>query len=502
MNVLEAMAQLGEWGKAHPMYALGMAGLPALVGLATLPFRTKRAPSTSHGSARWATAREIQAAGLTAPHGVVLGRLGRQILHDDSETHVLLVAATRSGKGVGPILCTLLSWQHSALIYDPKDGENYDASAPWRRMQGHQVEQFTPRRSPHACINVEDLIRRGTLQEFDDAWTIAASLTAPAEMRHETPVSVHFRRLATMLLTAAQLHMAYAEPPASLAKLWWMLTQRYHGLLECLEAMQTTDHTAHGVHRAITELATAIRNISNERELGSVWSTAISPLLPYADPLTQRSTDTSTIALDELQYGKRPLSLYLVAPKPSALDRLHPIYRVVSDMALQRLQEHTPRTATHRLLVIADESPSYGYSTTLDKGAAETAGYGIKLLIVAQDIPQLEDTFGANNSIWGNTQTKIFFAPDSDVTAKRLSDNFLGHATVEQPVLSQQQGMQKRAQVSYQQVGRPLMTADELRAMHLQAAIIYRTGLRPILCGKVNCRTDKEYRERYNSRAA
>jgi type IV secretion system protein VirD4 len=91
----------------------------------------------------------------------------------------------------------------------------------------------------------------------------------------------------------------------------------------------------------------------------------------------------------------------------------------------------------------------------------------------------------------------VFFAPDSDLTAKRLSENFLGQETVEQPVLSRQQRFGTRATIAYQQVGRPLMTADELRAMHPEAAIVYRTGLRPILCGKTNVLRDPEWQGRY-----
>lgn len=501
MSVLDWSYQLGLWLQDNPEVKwYGMGGLGALLLGTSLLGRRGRLPQTTHGSARWATPKEIQAAGLTAPHGVVLGRLGRQILHDDSERHVLLVAPTRSGKGIGPVGCTLLTWQASALPYDPKDGENYAFSHAWRLAQGHRVEQFTPRRSPHVRINVLDLVRFRTFDEFDDAWAVAYSLTAPAFMALENSTSLHFRRLATMLLQAAQLHVFYAHPPVSLGKLWWFLTQ-YDSLPACLKAMQTHQHTAYGVHRGIRELATAIHNISGNRELGSIWSTAISPLLPYADPLTQRSTDTSTLNLDDLQYGKEPLSLYLVAPSPSELERLHSIYRVISDMAVKCLQRHPPRTARHRLLVLADEAPSYGYSAMLDKGAAETAGYGIKLFMVAQDTPQLERTFGKDNSIWGNTATKIFYAPDSHATAKSLSEAW-GQSTVEQPVLSKQQGLGGKGSVAYQQVGRWQMTPDELRAMHSQAEIIDRTNMRPILAGKVNCLTDQEYRRRYTPSAA
>ena len=369
---------------------------------------------------------EIRAAGLTAPHGVVLGRLGRQILCDDSDTHDLLVAPSRAGKGVGPILCTLFTWLGSTLVYDPADGENYDASHGWREALGHRVEQFTPRRSPQACINVVDLIRVGRPEEFDDAWTLADSLVAPEPGSMQNDTGKHFRRQATTLLIAGLLHMLYTEGAGSLGKLWTLLTQRYATLAACVKAMLTTAHTKYGRHPAIVELSTAVANISSDRELSGVWTTATGPLLPYADYLTQRSTDTSTITLDDLQHGPVPLSLYLVAPSTRALGHLYPVYRVVTDMAIHRLETHKPRSATHRLLVIADEAPAYGYSATLDKGCAEAAKYAIKMLIVAQDIPQLEDTFGRNNSIWGNTATKMFFAPDSDLTAKRLSENFLG----------------------------------------------------------------------------
>ena len=42
-----------------------------------------------------------------------------------------MVAPTRSGKGVGVVVPTLLSWTGSAIIHDIK-GENWQATAGWR----------------------------------------------------------------------------------------------------------------------------------------------------------------------------------------------------------------------------------------------------------------------------------------------------------------------------------------------------------------------------------
>ena len=66
-------------------------------------------------------------------------------LRDDGPSHCLALAPTRSGKGVGLVLPTLLGgWMESAIIHDMK-GENYAQTAAWRReMLGHRVLRFDP----------------------------------------------------------------------------------------------------------------------------------------------------------------------------------------------------------------------------------------------------------------------------------------------------------------------------------------------------------------------
>jgi Type IV secretory system Conjugative DNA transfer len=80
--------------------------------------------AATYGSARWTTLTEIRAAGLTAPDGVVLGRFGRDYLRHDGPEHVLCSAPTRSGKGVGLVVPTLLTWPGSCIVHDIK-GENW-----------------------------------------------------------------------------------------------------------------------------------------------------------------------------------------------------------------------------------------------------------------------------------------------------------------------------------------------------------------------------------------
>jgi type IV secretion system protein VirD4 len=315
-------------------------------------------------------------------------------------------------------------------------------------------------------------------------------------MVKESATSLHFRELAAPVLTAAQLHLGYTMSHPSLAATWAFLTQQHATLQDCLATMKGTAHTSHGVHQAITSLTSAIQNISGDRELSSVWTTAIRPLVLYNDPLVARSTDTSTFDLDALQYGPEPLSLYMVAPSPRALERLHPLYRVVLDVAMARLMDHRVRTWNHRLLLCADELPAHGYIHALDKGAADMAGYGMKGLFVAQDIKQLEDVYGEEPTLWGNTDIKIFHTPTNDLTAHRIAEKLMGDRTVSNPVEKQQGGLLGRRSTSYQHVGRSLLTHDEVMELDPRLEIIRTSGLKPILAEKIDYRTDPMFQGR------
>ena len=129
---------------------------------------------TTYGSARWAEPEEVRAAGLTQPAGVFLGRLrtneGDYLRHEGPE-HVMAFAPTRSGKGVGLVVPTLLSWPGSAVIHDIK-GENWTLTAGWRSRFSHCL-LFNPTDGCSAAYNPLLEVRRG-MHEVRDVQNIAA----------------------------------------------------------------------------------------------------------------------------------------------------------------------------------------------------------------------------------------------------------------------------------------------------------------------------------------
>ena len=96
----------------------GFIAIAVAIGMSVWRAREAKNVAT-YGSARWAEMEEVKAAGLLGADGVVLGRLDRDYLRHDGPEHTLCFAPTRSGKGVGLVVPSLLTWPGSALVHDP-----------------------------------------------------------------------------------------------------------------------------------------------------------------------------------------------------------------------------------------------------------------------------------------------------------------------------------------------------------------------------------------------
>src|SRR5260370_1817178 len=111
------------------------------------------------GSARWAAPAEIRAAGLAATDGVVLGRFEENYLRHDGPKHVLCFAPTRSGKGVGLVVPTLLTWPGSCIVHDIK-GENWQITASFRGRLSDPWRLAVRGPGPAASRSPHGLLRR------------------------------------------------------------------------------------------------------------------------------------------------------------------------------------------------------------------------------------------------------------------------------------------------------------------------------------------------------
>src|SRR5271165_401519 len=405
-------------------YIAASGGIAAVVvAIAMSVWRAREVKKvTTYGSAHWAETPEVRQAGLLGHDGVMLGRWRHEYLRHDGPEHVLCFAPTRSGKGVGLVVPTLLTWPESAIVHDIK-GENWTLTAGWRSRFG-RVLLFDPTNAASAAYNPLLEVRRGEW-EVRDVQNIADVLVDPEgalERRN------HWEKTSHSLLVGAILHVLYAEPDKTLAGVANFLSDPKRPIESTLHAMMQTRHLGEvGPHPVVASAARELLNKSDNERSG-VLSTAMSFLGLYRDPVVAEVTRRCDWRITDLIDDDRPATLYLVVP-PSDISRTKPLIRLVLNQIGRRLTEDLhAKNRRHRVLLMLDEFPALGRLDFFESALAFMAGYGLKAFLIAQSLNQIEKAYGANNSILDNCHVRVSFATNDERTAKRVSDA-LGTAT-------------------------------------------------------------------------
>ncbi|SDG07218.1 conjugal transfer protein TraG [Sulfitobacter delicatus] len=450
---------------------------------------------TTYGSARWASPKDITAAELFADDGVVLGRLEKRYLRHDGPEHVLCFAPTRSGKGVGLVIPSLLTWPGSAIVHDIK-GENWQLTSGWRARFG-RVLLFDPTNAASAAYNPLLEVRRGE-REVRDVQNIADILVDPEGQLERRN---HWEKTSHSLLVGAILHVLYAEKDKTLAGVAAFLSDPRRPIAATLNAMMRTAHLGDRPHPVVAQAARELLNKS-ENERSGVLSTAMSFLSLYRDPVIAAVTRRCDWRIDDLVSDARPLTLYLVVP-PSDISRTKPLVRLVLNQIGRRLTEELHNTnRKHRLLFMLDEFPALGRLDFFESQLAFMAGYGLKAFLIAQSLNQIEKAYGQNNAILDNCHVRVAFATNDERTAKRLSDalgtttelramkNYAGHR------LSPWLG---HLMVSRQETARALLTPGEIMQLPSDDEIILVSGAAPIRAQKVRYFRDAQLTARIHN---
>jgi len=447
----------------------------------------------TYGSARWAKSDEVKAAGLLSPDGIVLGKLGRDYLRHDGPEHVLCFAPTRSGKGVGLVIPSLLTWPGSAIVHDIK-GENWQLTAGFRAKHG-RVLLFDPTNALSSAYNPLLEVRRGEW-EVRDVQNIADILVDPEgslERRN------HWEKTSHALLVGAILHVLYAEKDKTLAGVASFLSDPARTIEATLAAMMKTAHQGEaGPHPVVASAARELLNKSDNERSG-VLSTAMSFLGLYRDPVVAKVTARCDWRITDIVSSPKPTTLYLVVP-PSDINRTKPLIRLILNQIGRRLTEDLHAKADrHRLLLMLDEFPALGRLDFFESALAFMAGYGLKSFLIAQSLNQIEKAYGANNSILDNCHVRVSFATNDERTAKRVSDA-LGTAT-EMRAMKNYAGHRLapwlgHLMISRSETPRPLLTPGEVMQLAPADEIVMVAGVHPIRAKKARYFEDVRFTER------
>lgn len=489
------------FGQAFISFALAMGGgVFAYAFYVGFGIRNIKKHDDVHGTAHWATPAEIRASGLLpekgkAGEGVYCGawRDGEKLhyLRHNGPEHIAAIAPTRSGKGVGLVVPSLLSWPGSVVVNDQK-GELWAMTAGWRKAAaGNLVLKFDPAAaSGSVAFNPLQEVRVGTEHEVADVQNLATIIVDP----EGKGMVDHWQKTAHAFLTGLIIHLGYIARAegraATLPDVVAAISNPSRPIADLYTDMIENTHVDGSRHMTVAEAGRDMLNRADAERSG-VLSTTMSFLSLYRDPLVAKNVSRSDFSISDLMNyveereeidpatgevttvrTPRPVSLYLVVSAEDK-DRMRPLMRLILNQIVRVLLRpeltyvdgRAQPPHLQRLLLMLDEFPSYGRLDVLQEALAYIAGYGIKAYLIMQDISQLQAAYGRDESITSNCHIRIAYAPNKPETARWLSD-LAGVTTVitERITSSGSRFGAVLGQTSrtFSEGSRPLITPDEV----------------------------------------
>ena len=510
----QLVAWAGQWGQVHQTpFAIAGGTMLAGLTLSLLLARLGRAggcasPPPEFGAGTWGTLKDAKRAGLLDDRGVVLGKLdGRLLTHHGAEA-VLVSGASRSGKGRGTVVPTLLSHPGSAFILDTKEelffgteNEEYrfEGTSGWRSTFSHCI-YFNPLDRRSARFNPLFEVRKGE-DEVGDAQAIAAILTDPAGIRDEPDI---WDRATREFYTGLILHQLYSapDPEKTLAGVRRQLVRPMEHLSW---EMRNTRHLGDRPHPVVHRAAQALleRAKGNDRYLSSVLATADSHLSLFDNPVVEWTTQTSQWSMGDVMCSDHPVSVYLSMPA-SDEETLIVLLRVMMKQFLTVNMRHLSRDnrgrkKKHDCLIVADEFPALKRMKSYELLMKRFAQYGVKSFKTVQSFNDIDAAYTRYNTIRENCHVTVIFASADPTTQKQLS-GMLGKDT-EYRQMENLQGsrfgvMLGNKSIVTNEVHRDIVSPGDVREMEPGDEYLLVTGYPKFRAKKVRYDEEPVFRDR------
>ena len=511
------MGWYGRYYRAYP-HALDLASLVGLaVGLMPLAAaivvvrRTRRSPR-AFGAAAWARIEDVKRAKLIDPKGRmtgrVLGRFGSHYLTYHGVEHAIIVGASRSGKGAGHVVPTLVAWPSSVFVYDRK-GELWHITADHRKAFSH-VFYFAPTDPNTVRWNPLFEVRKGVM-EIADIQNVVGILVDP--LGRKAGDLNFWDQSATDFFTAVILHVLYSETDerknlAQVRRLLINIEPTLQAMMHTHHRFKPDLHARDGVGRdergePIPEvhpevlLGARALDSMDERVKSNVLATCRAALSLWADPLVEYATSWSDFSIGDLVCSEAPVSFYIITPQAHA-DRLAFLVRVFTRQTINSLMEseHADsrrRKKRHRLLLLLDEFPKLGSLPFLENAMGEMAGYGITAHLICQSFNDVFFKYGDKTPLFDNMHITVAFATSEPTSIEKVTRR-AGKALELRESFSDPRSIFGRAHrsTSQSEQQRYILSEEDVRGLDDTKQFLFVNNTKPILADKI-----RYYEERF-----
>lgn len=499
-----------------------------------------------YGTSRWGTEKDIKKFGLSERHGVVLAEFQKAdvrakvnpkntsiqlslkkqapLICIAGNTNVLMIAPTRSGKGVGSVIPTALNFPWSVIFFDPK-GELFTITSGFR-SKFSVVLRFAPKDPGEntVCFNPLEEVHLDN-RIVSDVDLVIQNLFEEAK-GGESSNSQFFNENAKDMIKTTILHVLTADNPEYADK------KNLPGVFQIMSLaakpddeeegdegeeqkksnpgdklfgeMFETRHLLQGQQapwlQTLIEAGAGRMLQMNPKVRSDVFSTVFSKLQLFSDPLIAHATSHSDFRLDDFVVSDAPISLYLIVPF-AHVDVVGPVFKLLINFMLRRFSDgetsYGEVKLKNRLLFMLDEFPVLGNFPFLVKTMGILAGYGINFFLICQGLNQLVDIYGQNHPFLDHCKTICVYAPGKIEDAKAFTEA-IGKESVTKESISTSGSRYAVAlnnlNASSQEVARDLMNPDELMHLPPNEALIMNQGMPAYIAKKVVYYDDPRFR--------
>ncbi len=478
--------------------AAGVVGAISGLGWFNARFALPGSRGGVHGSAHFASAAQVKNS-LGGSAGLIVGRENRkggQLLRYAGQAHLLTIAPTRSGKGVGAIIPNLLTADRSVLCIDPK-GENARITARARSRFGpvYVLDPFEISGQPSAAFNPLASLDPDSLDLAEDAALLADALV------HDPPGQVgeaHWNEEAKALIAGLILHVVCTAAPEirTLSAVRELLTSSTQEFRTILEIMQGSANAGGLVRRA------ANRHLGkSEREASGVLSSAQRHTHFLDSARINLTMASSDFRFADLKDAKA--TVFLVLP-PERLDAYSRWLRLMVAQAIHDLARSPARPAAP-VLFLLDEFAALGRLEPVERAFGLMAGYGLQLWPILQDMHQLWGAYGKSAGTFVSNAGLVQIFNVADVETASWVSKSIGATTMSCQTTgtsTSRGGMQlfetKSASTSTHLSRRELMTPDEIMRLDSSLEILLRQGEAPVIAAKIRYFDDPAFRNLTN----
>lgn len=484
--------------------AIGSAGLGLLVLLPACLIAAARPRRALHGDARFASAAEVDRAGLAGGDGrpaILIGRFRGHFLSLPGQLSVMLSAPTRSGKGVGVVIPNLLNWPHSTVVLDIK-GENYDITAGYRAAHGQAVYAFSPfddqarshRWNPLTAVRVNAQHRVGDLLFIGQVFFPNDVAGISSEAFFNDQARNLFLGLGLVLLETPEL-------PRTIGEMLRQSSGKGQPLKDHLSALiaQRRDEGEALSDECVDALQRLLS--TSEDTLSSVVATFNAPLTIFADAVVDAATSADDFRLEDVR--RHPMSIYVRIP-PSRLASARPLLNLFFSQLVSLNTRALPEqdsTLKLQCLLVNDEFTAMGRVSVVTHTAAFLAGYNLRLLTVVQAMSQLDATYGDKDArtFATNHGVQILYAPREQRDAEEYSA-MLGYFTERATSHGRSRSFGARGHNTVSrnesEQRRALLMPQEFKELGSERLVAIVENCKPILGEKIRYFLDKSFTSR------